>query len=84
MSWTCLSDAPRVARKEHKCTWCGQPISPGERYQYSSGVFEGEFVTNSLHPECDKAAQEDYAQTGEGFSPYENERPQLKAKGDQP
>jgi len=80
MSWTPLTDETRTSRKIHRCSWCGQPIAVGEKYQYSSGVFEGAFATNRLHPECDEAAQNDYRETGEGFALYENERP-ITAEG---
>ena len=32
-----------VARKEHKCCECLSVISPGERYERVSGVWDGEF-----------------------------------------
>jgi hypothetical protein len=30
------------ARKEHKCTECHRVISPGEEYEYTFGVWDGE------------------------------------------
>jgi hypothetical protein len=32
----------RRARKEHVCCECGKDICPGEKYQVSSGVWDGE------------------------------------------
>lgn len=32
----------RKARKHHKCVECGNPIEVGERYAYSSGIFDHE------------------------------------------
>jgi hypothetical protein len=32
-----------MARKEHVCCECQSAISPGERYELSEGVWEGEF-----------------------------------------
>lgn len=32
----------RRARKEHRCEACYEPIRPGERYNYVSGVWDGE------------------------------------------
>jgi hypothetical protein len=75
MSWVCLKDETRKVRKHYRCTWCGEEICPGDAYQYSRGVFEGSMCTNRLHPECDKAAQEDFREWGEGFAPHENTRP---------
>lgn len=31
----------RTARKDHKCCECGETISRGDRYEYSSGVWDG-------------------------------------------
>ena len=75
MSWTTLSESTPVARKDHKCSWCGQTIPRATRYAYSSGIWEGRMVVNKMHPECDEAAAADYRMYGEGFTPYDNERP---------
>lgn len=51
----------RVARKRHRCSECGGLITPNSRYQYSCGVWEGEWssyktclncVEAFLHVEC--------------------------------
>ncbi|MDE2098651.1 MAG: hypothetical protein KGL39_15460 [Patescibacteria group bacterium] len=75
MSWTCLRESTPAARKDHRCSWCGHPIPKGARYVYSSGIWEGRFVVNKMHPECDVAAADDFRESGEGFTPYDNERP---------
>lgn len=36
------STATRRARKEHRCYECREFISPGTRYQYVSGIWDGE------------------------------------------
>lgn len=75
MSFTLIGESKQHARKEHKCTWCGQPIPVGTEYRRVRGIFEGDPQISKFHPECDEAATEDYRQWGEGFMPYENERP---------
>lgn len=44
-----MSDAPsvfrqitRVARKQHSCCECRRPIQAGDKYTYSSGIWDGE------------------------------------------
>ena len=32
----------RTARKQHKCCECFDEINPGDKYQYSSGIWDGE------------------------------------------
>ena len=75
MTWLHLSDSTPVARKPHRCSWCGEPIHAGDRYACSTGLWEGELITNRMHPECDAAAQDDYDEYGEGFELYGNPRP---------
>lgn len=38
---SCFSQGVRRARKEHRCCECYGPILWGERYEYSSGVWDG-------------------------------------------
>lgn len=38
----CFTETWRVARKEHRCCECHSPIPRGIRYQYCSGVWDGE------------------------------------------
>ena len=32
----------RIARKPHKCGECGGPIHIGDKYEYASGIWDGE------------------------------------------
>lgn len=43
-----------VARKQHRCFGCGDPIMPGEKYQRWRGSFEGEFFSTAEHMICGK------------------------------
>lgn len=38
-----ISVAWRKARKPHECGECGAAIHPGERYEYVSGLWDGEW-----------------------------------------
>lgn len=80
MSCATIAETHQKAKKEHRCNWCGQQILVGEVYLRSRVVYEGEPQNNKLHLECADAAAEDYREWGEGYMPYENERPS-SAKG---
>ncbi len=63
-----------VARKKHRCEWCGQPIPPHEKYVRYVGMWESEFQNWAMHQEChDAASMND--ELADGFSPFESERP---------
>ena len=38
----CMTIVERKARKEHKCGECRKSIERGDKYQYISGIWEGE------------------------------------------
>lgn len=40
-----------MARKPHRCDECGGPISPGERYRYISGLWDGYF---QIFKDCER------------------------------
>lgn len=41
-----------IARKPHKCEFCEKQIQSGEKYSYESGLYDGDFFTRKLCPEC--------------------------------
>lgn len=51
-SYTEIERVVHKARKPHKCTWCGEMIVVGERYERERCVFEGDPQTNCFHLEC--------------------------------
>lgn len=79
MNYTLMSQSEPVARKDYKCSWCGQVIAKGEKHAKQSGIFEGAYQTDRYHPECDKAAAADYLEWGEGHELYTGERPEPSA-----
>lgn len=48
-----------VARKEHRCLWCGEKIAVGERHLNYRGVWGGDFQNWRMHSECEAAWERD-------------------------
>jgi hypothetical protein len=63
------------ARKDHRCEWCGQSIPRGEVHYLFVGVWEGEWQNWRMHEECSKYANLNN-EFIDGFTPFENERPE--------
>lgn len=59
-----------VAKKPHKCIWCGETIEAKTQYVRWTGVFEGDFQSNAYHPECHAAAATERDFWEDGFEPY--------------
>lgn len=52
MSWELIETTSPIARKEHKCEWCGEPILKGEKHHRETGKFDGNFTSYRMHLEC--------------------------------
>lgn len=81
VSYTLIAKAERTSRKPHRCIWCGQQISPGDRYMHERSVYAGNPQSHDWHPECDAACQEEFS--GEGqfeFEPFVSERPEQEGR----
>lgn len=61
MSWVQLSSRQPVARKEHRCEWCTEPIIVGEKHEHYTGVYDGDFQSTRMHFECLEASQRETA-----------------------
>ncbi len=42
----------RKARKQHTCCECGDPIKPGDRYEYVSGCWDGRWDDHHTCKTC--------------------------------
>ena len=62
-----------VARKDHRCEWCGETIPTGEKHLRFSGMWEGAWQNWRMHSDCHDYADESEA-LSDGFVPYEHER----------
>jgi hypothetical protein len=76
VSYTLLSESTPVARKAHRCIWCGERIAVGERYTHERSIYDGEFQNHHWHPECRADANADWLAGGDQeFTPYSAPRP---------
>lgn len=53
MSWKHIRDATPVARREHQCYLCEQPIPAGEQHVRRVGRNDGGFDSFRMHAYCD-------------------------------
>lgn len=66
-----------IAKKQHKCIWCGQSIEPDEAYEREKSVYDGSFQNHNWHPECQEDAQQCWKDGGDQeFTAYSADRPQ--------
>ena len=74
MCFEMSTETSPMARREHRCIWCGEPIRVGEKYSRQKGKFDGEWQDNPWHDECLEFSRD----TNPGcfdFTPYDGERP---------
>jgi hypothetical protein len=51
-----LSETTPTAKKKHRCSFCGQPINPGEKYELQFIVNDGDAFAWKAHPSCSELA----------------------------
>jgi hypothetical protein len=62
-----------VARKEHRCEWCGESIRRGEKCIKRVYLFDGEFNNGRQHPDCFAAMKRD-PDVDDGFEAHRQRR----------
>jgi hypothetical protein len=77
MSYTELRSKDVKVRKPRGCEWCAERINAGESAHYRAYVFEGDFMTGYMHPEChqDMLAYPDTRDLADGWTPGDFDRP---------
>ena len=55
MSYTELQSKLVKVRKPRSCEWCSERIEAGEQANYRAYVFDGDFMSGHMHPECHQA-----------------------------
>lgn len=75
MSYTLLSETQPIARKDHRCIWCGQKIEKGTKYVSERSVFDGDMQNHHWHEECLAYCREVNDDCEYEFAPYSEERP---------
>jgi len=68
-----------TCRKEHRCEWCPDVVEKGTKAHYRAGVFDGDFYSGHLHPECYTAIENSSDEAHEwmrdsGFMPHDQLR----------
>lgn len=80
MSYELIRESFPVARKPHRCIWCGGVITMGLKHVHEISKYD-DLQDHRWHLECRDAARRCYISGEEPeFSPYENERPVLKVQ----
>ena len=74
MSYRFISESFPIARKQHRCIWCGETILVGLKHRREISKFD-EFQDHRWHMECFSDAQEYFVSDGPEFIPYDNVRP---------
>jgi hypothetical protein len=76
-----LAESFPVARKQHRCIWCGEPILRGEKYRHERSVYNGEMQDHKWHLECDADFAEGlkYDPGNCEFTPHSSPRPERAA-----
>lgn len=79
MGYELIRECFPVARKNHRCIWCGESILIGEKHRHEISTFFDDLQDHRWHLECDKDAESHFEEGGE-FCPHENERPKAQTK----
>lgn len=79
MSYQLIRESHPIARKEHRCIWCGERIDKGSAYVHEISIFDGQLQNHHWHNECLADAGEVFRMYGPEFTAYENERPKQVA-----
>lgn len=70
----CTIRTLKTARKNHRCTYCGDPIIAGDKY-YTWESVDDSWFHSKMHPECVDALYDDYEDSFDEYQPFDNERP---------
>ena len=70
MSVELIEKRNRIARRPHKCDYCGKTIEKGEEYEWQKDLFDGAFYEWHCHLACGRVASAiwDYADPDDGMT----------------
>lgn len=74
MSYHLIRESFPFARKPHRCIWCGQSISVGEKHRHEISRYDG-LQDHRWHLDCNSDAASYFSNGDEEFTPYSAERP---------
>ena len=65
-----IKESTHIARKEHRCLFCGDIIKKGDRYTAWTFADGGIVTTDKYHPNCAYAIQQNCEYGDEDYSTY--------------
>lgn len=81
MGYVLIRESFPIARKPHRCIWCGETITVGIKHCHEISKYD-DLQDHRWHQECREASFDYFCNGEEEFSPYENERPKQEASHD--
>jgi hypothetical protein len=55
LSYREIENKDVTVRKQHRCAWCAEAIYKSDAARFRVYVFDGEFTSDWMHPECYQA-----------------------------
>lgn len=74
MSYSLIKETWPVARKQHRCIWCGEAIEVGLKHRHEISRYD-ELQDFRWHLECSEDAQQCFCGGDGEFTAYSAERP---------
>ena len=74
MSYQEIRHYSLIARKPHRCIWCGEPIQKGDLHIRIKSKFDGDLQDHRFHGECVDPCHEHCDQSEGEFIPFDNKR----------
>lgn len=81
MNYELIRESFPVARKPHRCIWCGEGIPVGLKHRHEISRYD-ELQDFRWHLECEADASVCFSSGDTEFTPYSAERPKVSTSTD--